>query len=149
MGMFGKAFSAAPKVEDYRFYGGADAAHYGPSSDGSVARMQPYYGHRWNEASQALDSPEMKSQGWLGPLQGPDGKVVSEYSIDADINGKNASFPSIVPGLSSDELQSVLQSSAYGGRIPDSVYEKAMAHAQMRMGQGLSPFWNPATDGGK
>lgn len=138
-GMFG---SLTPKVSQYRFYGGGEAPYYGPSPSGGVARLQPNYGRRWNEKTQAFDSPEMKSQGWLGPLQNGLGQSVSEYSISQNVNGRNVEMPSIVPGLTPDELQMIMRASETGSQLPSSVYEKAMAHAQERIRHGRSPFWN-------
>lgn len=81
------------------------------------------------------DGTGAKGKGFLGLLPTPDGSVATEYSMEGDVGGRNMEFPSIVPTLSSAELQGVLS-----GNISDDVYRKALAHALMRVNSGQSPF---------
>lgn len=64
--------------------------------------------------------------------------VATEYSMEGNIRGKNVEFPSIVPTLDRQQLNQVLQ-----GNVSDDVYQKALAHAIMRLDKGLSPFASP------
>ena len=77
-----------------------------------------------------------KGNGFLGPLQRPDGNISTELSIGVDIGGQEALIPSIVPTLTKEELDSLLA----GGEMTPEIVDKATKHAQERMSQGLSPF---------
>lgn len=107
----------------------------------------PYYGRRYNPATGQMDSQDMKSTGWLGPSTNALGQNVSEYGFTAPIDGREVEVPSIVPGLTGDQLRAVLAASAGHGPPPRDVMDAAYEHARGRIGAGLSPFWNPAQDG--
>ena len=77
-----------------------------------------------------------KGNGFLGPLKFHDGKTSTELSIGVNLGGKQMEIPSLVPTLSPQEIQHLLG----GGQMTDSIVQKAVAHARMRMQQGLSPF---------
>lgn len=77
-----------------------------------------------------------KQNGFLGVLNRPDGSVSSELSIGVNMDGKEVSIPSMVPTLSSQELQYLLN----GGSPTASIIQKAVEHAKGRMAQGKSPF---------
>lgn len=98
------------------------------------------YGPRWDEAAQSFSGPP-KGLGYFGPLTRPDdpNTVMSEYSLNGDINGKPTEYPSIVPTLSKDELTSILNSKE-GQPLPQSVLQKAQAYATQRVNAGQSPF---------
>ena len=89
-----------------------------------------------------------KGFGWLGPLTRPDGKVSTELSIGMDFgDGKETLLPLIVPTLSQQETQWLLNNDIEGkvNTVPRSIMDKAIQHAQQRMAAGLSPF----ADGGQ
>jgi hypothetical protein len=94
-------------------------------------------------------SNEPKSEGFLGPIP-VKGGMASEYSISVPINGKEMEIPSIVPTLSEEQLGR-LTKSINEGKYPDpDIEEAAIAHAKMRLQQGLSVFSNgksPAPSG--
>jgi hypothetical protein len=96
------------------------------------------YGARWDEKTQSYSGPP-KGLGFLGPLKNARGEVMSEYSVDGEINGKPVQYPSIVPTLTKDELTAVL-SAKEGARLPNSVYQKAAAFAKQRLDAGQDPF---------
>jgi hypothetical protein len=111
----------------------------------SLADVQPQlpqpdygYGPRWDEASQSYAGAP-KGLGFLGPLQRGDGRVMSEFSRDAEIDGKNVSYPLIVPTLTKDEIHYLL-TAGDDAAIPTSIERKAKAHATERLKAGLSPF---------
>lgn len=83
-----------------------------------------------------------KGLGFLGGLQRPDGRVMSEYSIGVPLNGREREMPSIVPTLTHEELQHIL-SMKDGDPMPDSIVQKAVAFAQQRQAAGLPLFANP------
>lgn len=81
------------------------------------------------------DGSGAKGKGYFGLLQTPQGHQATEYSVGTNINGKPMEIPSIVPGLSGDQLKTIL-----GGGMSDDIFNQAMQHAIMRMKAGLSPF---------
>lgn len=93
----------------------------------------PNYGTRFN-------STDQKGDGFLGPLQRPDGSaVMSEYSIGVQINGKETEIPTLVPTLTKQEVQTILTMKD-GAKVPDAIVQKARAYAEQRIAAGKSPF---------
>ena len=82
------------------------------------------------------DGSVKSARGFLGPVQSEDGRAMTEYSIGVQINGKETQIPSMVPGLTEDEIKSLTQ-----GNMPESVAVKAKAHAVKRLAEGRSPFY--------
>lgn len=86
----------------------------------------------------------VKGQGFFGPLQHSSGRGATELSTGS---GPPASFPfthrdemlypSMVPTLSREELATMM---AGDEGWPESIYQKAHAHAKERLAQGKSPF---------
>lgn len=83
-----------------------------------------------------------KGDGWLGVRQRPDGGVSSELSAGFEINGKETEIPLMVPGLSRDEMDYLMKTPAdkVMENLPDSIKQKALAHAEGRIADGKSPF---------
>jgi len=85
-----------------------------------------------------------KSTGWLGMLKGTDknkGQTMTEYST----GDNRGDFPSIIPELTSDELNKILSS----GVITPQAYIKAQQRANALRSQGLSPFYNEVSAGNR
>jgi len=80
-----------------------------------------------------------KGAGWLGPLERPDGYVMTEYSIEPTIDGKKVLIPSIVPTLTKAEIQELL-TMTNDKEFPEAIKQKAIEHAKKRIAQGKSPF---------
>jgi hypothetical protein len=80
-----------------------------------------------------------KGAGFLGELKRPDGGISTELSIGVKINGKETEIPTIIPGLTKGELNTLLTIKD-GEQIPVSIVRKAVAHAKERIEQGKSPF---------
>jgi hypothetical protein len=96
------------------------------------------YGVRAYQNKKGGYSGEMipKSIGYLGPQQGQGkmaGQVMTEFSLEDD----KGSYPSLVPTLTQQELQSVLS-----GVITPEIDQKAKAFRDSRISQGLDPFLN-------
>ena len=92
-----------------------------------------------------------KSSGWLGVYQRPDGNVSSELSVGVPINGTETDIPTMVPGLTPDELSWLLTTpeDQIAQNLPQSIMQKAIAHAQQRIASGQSPFFeSPMPQGG-
>ena len=93
----------------------------------------PDYGMRHGGAGK-------KGEGYFGPLMSRDGsgKVMTEYSIGIEIDGKEVEVPSMVPGLTNEELDVILR-----GGMNKSIEKKAAEHARKRMKEGQSPVAGP------
>jgi len=91
---------------------------------------QPNYGY-----GNRYGSNQPKGLGYYGEIQRPDGGYSTELSVDVG----GGDIPALVPGLSPNELQSILTAKD-GEKFPESVYRKAEQHANLRRLQGQSPF---------
>lgn len=83
-----------------------------------------------------------KGLGFLGPLRRDDGDVMSEYSIGVKIGGKETEIPTLVPTLTKQEVQKIL-SMKDGDKLPESIVQKARAHAEGRLKEGRDLFAGP------
>lgn len=77
-----------------------------------------------------------KGLGFFGVLDRPDGSESTELSIGVTFDGKEIEIPALVPGLSRQEIDSLLS----GGEITDVIVDKAIANANLRFKEGKSPF---------
>lgn len=89
-----------------------------------------------------------KDVGYFGELKTKSGNSVTEYSFGtSDVNGKEMDIPSLVPTLTPQEKQYVLDKAEKDepiGRdaIGNSIYQKAIDHAKKRLKEGKSPFYS-------
>lgn len=81
-----------------------------------------------------------KGSGFLGELKMKDGSgnVATEISVGVNINGKETEIPALVPTLTKDEINHLLQ----GKEPTDEIVKKAAEHAKARIAEGKSPFAN-------
>ncbi len=86
----------------------------------------------------------LKGPGWLGTIKGKDGKDMTEYSIGVKMGGKETEIPSLVPGLTKDELDLIRS-----GKLNDNIIQKAVDHATTLINQGKSPFKEGLYSGAK
>lgn len=77
-----------------------------------------------------------KGTGFLGGLRMKDGKIATELSIDVEIDGQKLLIPMLVPTLTQDEVDSLLNNEEPTKEIID----KAVSHALERIRKGLNPF---------
>lgn len=88
-----------------------------------------------------------KGMGFFGELKRPDGKISTEISVGVGINGKETEIPLIVPSLSKEELDYLLNTPVKSKRffddMPPEILQKAVEHAKMRIDQEKSPFAGP------
>jgi len=78
----------------------------------------------------------MKGPGFLGKLANVNGKESTELSMGVKINGKETLIPALVPTLSKDEINWLLENN-----MPTPEIEaKAAAHAQKRIAEGKPVF---------
>lgn len=122
----------------------------GSSSGGTATPEQQFF---VNEMRKRIAPPKSESLrpdgtkkglGWLGPLKRPDGRVSTEISTDVIFDGEKVLIPLIVPTLTKQELDAMLQLDEqdpdFFKKLPPGVEEKAVQHAIQRLRQGLSPF---------
>jgi len=84
-----------------------------------------------------------KGLGYFGCLPTKMGSVLGELSIGVNIDGKEELIPSVVPTLSYEEIQHLLQ----GGDVTPEVVQKAYDFAVSRKKQGLPFFALPEEEG--
>ena len=94
---------------------------------------------RFDPQTQRADGTA-KGAGWLGPFRNKSGEEVTEYSVGVDIDGKEVQIPTLVPGMSREEIDQVLVASDYGEMPNEAIIRKAIAHARKMMSEGKSPF---------
>lgn len=77
-----------------------------------------------------------KGFGFIGTLGRPDGQQSTELSFDFEHNGGKVFAPLLVPTLSHEQIQHLLND----GSPTREIYDVAQRHALERIKQGLSPF---------
>lgn len=77
-----------------------------------------------------------KGLGYFGELKRPDKKISTELSIGVGFDGKETQIPTLVPTLTRNEINYLLE----GNKPTKEIQDKAIAHAKTRMDQGKSPF---------
>ena len=98
------------------------------------------------------DGASKKYTGWLGEQKRLDDpkSVSTEISIGVGMNGKEVEIPLMVPTLDKKELKYLLSvdpsKKDFFDKMPKTIINKAMEHANMRMKQGKSPFKEPEDD---
>ena len=81
----------------------------------------------------------LKGPGFLGALRRPDGRVSSELSVGVNVDGREIEIPLLVPTLSKEEVDHLLQMDL-GTSPPDQIVRKAVEFALQRRDQGKSYF---------
>lgn len=77
-----------------------------------------------------------KGQGYFGALPNAKGVPSTELSFDFDVDGKKILAPLLVPTLSPQEIQHLLENKP----PTESIYRKAQDHAMQRIRSGKNPF---------
>lgn len=106
------------------------------STVAGMLRMPPAIQDPSVDPSWYRQSGQRKGSGFLGELLGKDGRTSTELSVGVDFGHGQMDIPSLVPGLSPQEIQHLLG----GGDPTDAIMQKAVNHARMRMQQGLPVF---------
>jgi hypothetical protein len=86
-----------------------------------------------------------KGKGYFGELKRPDGDISTELSVTVNLDGKDMDIPTIVPTLNKQEIDTLL-SLKPDQKIPQSIIDKAKAHAKKRLAAGKSPFAGPGEE---
>ena len=147
----------ATAIEDqFNFFNSLKAQH--PNSVKEIAAMQRALSENkpLEEAMQEtlledmtrLDGTKKSATGFKGPItNNVDGSTMTEVSVNFDdvknpYSNKNL-IPIIVPTLTDEEI-SMLQDMEIEGNaknIPQSIKDKAISHANVRLESGLNPFY--------
>ena len=89
------------------------------------------------------DGTTKSAKGFLGPITSlVNGKTMTEFSIGVEMDGKETLIPSMVPTLTSEEIE-ILRNLKGGeaNKMPKSIIDKAVQHAKERMQAGKNPFY--------
>lgn len=78
----------------------------------------------------------LKGPGFLGSIPTPGHKYATELSIGVHFDGKEQLIPSLVPGLTPQEVQWITN----GNKSTSAIVRKAVDHARRRIAQGKSVF---------
>jgi hypothetical protein len=81
-----------------------------------------------------------KGSGWLGPHKTESGSDVTEYSIGVKIDGQEMDIPTLVPGLSEEEVKQLLMAAEYDSFPNAVIVNKAIRHARKMMKEGKGVF---------
>ncbi len=122
----------------------------GDPSGGTATREQKFFVNQMRKRIAPPKSESLrpdgtkKGLGWLGPLKRPDGRMSTEITFDVHLDGKKVYMPLMVPTLTKQELDAILQLDEkdpdFFKKLPPGVEDKAVEHAIQRLRQGLSPF---------
>jgi hypothetical protein len=82
-----------------------------------------------------------KDFGWRGVNKNAKGQDVTEMSRSVTVDGKDVSYPLIVPGTTDEELQIIMR-----GETNDEIEKKAFDWYAKRTGEGKSAFFNGDID---
>ena len=86
------------------------------------------------------DGTTKSTKGFLGPIEGNDNSLRTELSIGVNFGNGEVLIPSMIPGLTPEEIE-VLRNLPEGSLPPQSIIDKAKAHAEKRIANNLSPFY--------
>jgi hypothetical protein len=84
-----------------------------------------------------------KSKGWLGVIDLGEGNVATEYSTQSDavkVNGQRVDFPTLVPTLTPEEIETMKKVISGKGAIPEPIMQKAIDHARKQIAAKKSVF---------
>ena len=103
---------------------------------GSKAKKKKIEGY-----GERIDGTE-KERGFLGEIRMPDGRdVMTEVSVGMP-NTNELFRPSIIRGMHPADLNYLRET----GIVPEDLYQASLLHAQKRIKEGKSPFWNTEED---
>ena len=108
----------------------------GDSSAGKVTPEQIAFAKKLQQNWGLRADGTPKGPGFLGTLKRPDGRVSTELSIGVDFGKGEVEIPSLVPTLTTQEVDYLLK----GGKPTRMIIDKAVSHAKKRKASGLSLF---------
>ena len=142
-GWFARALPSARELVG----GGAGGGNAG---EGATQGAKGEGGVNWTPGHDLRnDGKTYKGTGWLGVLRLPNGGVASEYTIGVNIDGKEIDIPTLVPTLTKEEQDLMVNDVIPNNKdVPDSIVKKAVDFAKMRLANGRSVFANDGTPQG-
>lgn len=112
--------------------------------------LYPNQGKEQDPSMLRPDGSKKSMKGFLGAMQRPDGGVSTEISAGFEINGKEMDIPLMVPGLNKKEIDYLLNTDIQGEdffkNMPEGIVDKAISHAEKRMKDGKSVFYEDGED---
>lgn len=85
---------------------------------------------------------ENKGKGYFGEVKRPDGRVSTEIGVGVNFGGKEVEIPTMVPGLTKEEMNYLMTHD----KPTPAIVKKAVEHAKKRIKEGKSPFAGPGED---
>lgn len=118
---------------------------YAPSEKITEEMIERMYKEGYAKGGKAskgkrLDNTK-KERGFLGEIRTPRGDFMTEMSV-GEPNTDELFRPSIVPDLHPAEINYMIQT----GEVPTDLYPISQRHAEKRISEGKSPFWNEKED---
>jgi soluble lytic murein transglycosylase len=86
------------------------------------------------------DGTKKSDTGYLGVIKSNDGKDMTEFSIGVEIEGQETLVPTLIPGLTDDEIE-VLKTEPNPKDIPKTIIKKAVDHAKKQKSEGKDIFF--------
>lgn len=83
----------------------------------------------------------LKQSGWRGEIKLGDGRIMTELTESATVDGREVSYPLIYEGITDDDLKSITE-----GRITDDIRRRAQDVALGRIRSGNDPFYSALYD---
>ena len=80
-----------------------------------------------------------KGDGWLGPIDLGNGDVATEFTTQSQavqVNGKQIDFPTLVPTLTPEEVETMKDVIRFNKEIPKKIMQKAVDHAKKQLSEG-------------
>jgi len=80
-----------------------------------------------------------KGDGWLGPIDLGGGNFATEYTMQSDavkVGGKQIDFPTLVPTLTPEEIETMKDVILNKKDIPEPIIQKAINHAKKQLSEG-------------
>jgi hypothetical protein len=91
-----------------------------------------------------VDGSKKSNKGYLGQIKNKvDGSTMTEVSLQFGDFNNGKPIPALVPTLTKQEIQQLQNMKIKGNahKIPQSIKRKAVEHAQIRLQNGLNPFY--------
>lgn len=96
-----------------------------------------------NSDMQRVDGTQKSDIGFLGPVKNNvTGGTMTELSMGVEMDGKEVLLPLMVPTLTKEEINFLANNNVVGNPsiVPQSIKDKAIAHARKRISENKSPF---------